>query len=148
MQPQNPPGIDLDCIVATLDELYALRFVLLLPITHAAPRGDNIGVEIPTAVCRQLGLDGEWSWVIVSEYHVDQWPNAGLRSSPGRPGVLRTVLCRRYCSRGSRPRFASPCQCEDAWCIALPKRHLLSCAFVKVQFPQANVRLTPGRRMC
>src|SRR5437868_4065674 len=73
------------CIVAALDDPGAPKFVLLLPITHAPPRGDTAVVEIPPRVCRYLGLDQERSWVVVSEYNVDEWPNAGLGVIPGKP---------------------------------------------------------------
>jgi hypothetical protein len=36
-----------------------------------------------------LGLDDEPSWIVVSEYNVDAWPNAGLAPLPGRPRVFR-----------------------------------------------------------
>ena len=35
-----------------------------------------------------MGLDELPSWIIVSEYNVDEWPNAGLSPLPGRPGVF------------------------------------------------------------
>ena len=35
-----------------------------------------------------LGLDDAPSWVIVSEYNVDEWPNGGLAPLPGRPDVF------------------------------------------------------------
>lgn len=63
------------CLVATpLDA----DFVLILPITHSKPGPNTAAVEIPDAVRRALGLNHERSWVIVSEYNVDTWPNAGI----------------------------------------------------------------------
>lgn len=73
------------CIVATLDQTVDPRFVLLLPITHAVSLGDTAAVEIPSKVCAALGFDEQRSWVVVSEYNVDEWPNAGLRAVPGKP---------------------------------------------------------------
>lgn len=61
---------------------------MLLPITHSPPTADTAGVEIPTKVKQALGLDDAPSWVVVSEYNVDEWPNAGLSPLPGRPGVF------------------------------------------------------------
>ena len=64
------------------------RFVVILPITHTAPAGDTVGIEIPPSVRRSLALDDVASWVIVSEHNVDEWPNAGLAPVPGRPGIF------------------------------------------------------------
>lgn len=61
---------------------------MLLPITHSPPTADTVGVEIPAKVKQALGLDDAPSWVVVSEYNVDEWPNAGLSPLPGRPGVF------------------------------------------------------------
>ena len=72
------------CLVAASDSLSKPRFVVLLPITHSPPGSDAVGIEIPAKVKRALGLDAP-SWVIVSEYNVDEWPNAGLSPLPGRP---------------------------------------------------------------
>jgi hypothetical protein len=72
------------CIAVATDPAAEPQFVVLLPITHAEPTGDTVGIEIPARVRAALGLDDERSWIIVSEYNVDSWPNAGLR--PVRDG--------------------------------------------------------------
>jgi hypothetical protein len=76
------------CLVAASDSAVAPRFVVILPITHSAPTGDTVGIEIPPKVARALGLDEVRSWVVVSDHNVDEWPNAGLAPVPGRPGVF------------------------------------------------------------
>jgi hypothetical protein len=76
------------CLVAASDSATTPRFVVILPITHAAPARDTVGVEIPSRVRQALGLDDAPCWVIVSEHNVDEWPNAGLVPLPGRPGVF------------------------------------------------------------
>ena len=76
------------CLVAAADPAVLPRYVVLLPITHTRPIGDTVGIEIPARVRQALGLDDTPSWVIVSEYNVDEWPNAGLSSLPGRPDVF------------------------------------------------------------
>jgi hypothetical protein len=76
------------CLVAASDSLARPRYVVLLPITHAPPTGDTVGIEIPTQVKRAIGLDDEPSWVIVSEHNVDEWPNSGLSPLPGRPEIF------------------------------------------------------------
>ena len=76
------------CLVAATDADVRPRFVVLLPITHSAPTGDTLGIEIPARVRAALGLDDLPSWVIVSEHNVDEWPNGGLAPLPGRSGVF------------------------------------------------------------
>jgi hypothetical protein len=76
------------CLVAASDSASRPRYIVLLPITHTPPAGGASGIEIPAAVKQALGLDGERSWVIVSEHNVDEWPNAGVSPLPGRPGVF------------------------------------------------------------
>jgi hypothetical protein len=62
--------------------------VVLLPITHSPPDASTVGIEIPARVKRAIGLDEAPSWVIVSEYNVDEWPNAGFSPLPGKPGTF------------------------------------------------------------
>jgi hypothetical protein len=76
------------CLVAATDSAMRPRYVVLLPITHTQPSGDTIGIEIPAKVKQAIGLDAVPSWVIVSEYNIDEWPNGGLSPVPGRPSVF------------------------------------------------------------
>lgn len=76
------------CLVAASDSTVRPRFVVILPITHSPPDEDTVGIEVPARVRQALGLDDAPSWVIVSEYNVDEWPNGGLAPLPGRPGVF------------------------------------------------------------
>lgn len=76
------------CLVAASDSLTRPRYVVLLPITHTPPNGETVGLQIPDKVREAIGLDDEPGWIIVSEYNVDEWPNAGLAPLPGRPGVF------------------------------------------------------------
>jgi len=76
------------CLVAASDSQTKPRFVVLLPITHSPPLGDTVAIEIPAKVRQAIGLDDEPSWVVVSEYNVDEWPNAGLMPVPGKPDVF------------------------------------------------------------
>jgi hypothetical protein len=75
------------CLVAASDSSTTPRFVVILPITHSAPRGDDVGIEIPHKVRRALGLDEAPSWVLVSDHNVDEWPNAGLTPVQSQPDV-------------------------------------------------------------
>ncbi|MDQ2859652.1 MAG: type II toxin-antitoxin system PemK/MazF family toxin [Pseudomonadota bacterium] len=76
------------CLVAASDSAATPRFVVILPITHAPPTGDTVGIEIPRRVRQAVGLDDAPSWVIVSEHNVDEWPNGGLVPLPGHPGMF------------------------------------------------------------
>ncbi len=76
------------CLVAASDSTTTPRFVVILPITHTAPAGDTVGIEIPPRVRQAIGLDDAPTWVIVSEHNVDEWPNGGLAPIPGRPGIF------------------------------------------------------------
>ncbi|WJH40330.1 hypothetical protein N7E02_27810 [Aliirhizobium terrae] len=71
------------CLIATSDPAARPRYVVILPITHSRPAGKTIGIEIPPKVKQAIGLDEAPSWVIVSEYNIDEWPNAGLSPIPG-----------------------------------------------------------------
>ncbi|AMN47181.1 hypothetical protein ACG33_08750 [Steroidobacter denitrificans] len=75
------------CLVVASDSDTKPRFVVLLPITHSPPLGDTVAVEIPAKVRKAIGLDDAPSWIVVSEYNVDEWPNAGLAPLPGRPDL-------------------------------------------------------------
>ena len=76
------------CLIAASDPSASPRFVVILAITHSQPDQDTVGIEIPAKVKQAIGLDDTPSWIIVSEYNVDEWPNAGLASVPGRAGVF------------------------------------------------------------
>lgn len=74
------------CLVAATDALARPRYVVLMPITHAPPSGDTVGIEIPLRVKQAIGLDDVPSWVIVSEHNIDEWPNGRLSPVPVRRG--------------------------------------------------------------
>lgn len=75
------------CLVAVMEPVTQPRFVIILPITRSAPDKNTVGIEVPANVGRAIGLDNEPSWVVVSEYNIDEWPNAGLTAVPGRAGA-------------------------------------------------------------
>lgn len=70
-------------VLAHMDEGGDTR-VYVLPITHYPPSSDEDGVEIPQAIKRRIGLDGERSWVVVSEANIFDWPGPDLRFLPGQ----------------------------------------------------------------
>lgn len=76
--------------------------VYAVPVTHSAPVETDTAIEIPPLVKARLSLDGERSWVVVSEANVFAWPGPDLRFVPGRgpdsraygflpPGFFRVV---------------------------------------------------------
>lgn len=76
--------------------------VLVLPVTHSPPQPPDEGVELPQPTQQRLGLDGERSWIVVSEANDFTWPGPDLRMLPGQgpesavygvlpPGVFRVV---------------------------------------------------------
>ena len=88
-------------VLARQDEDGTTR-VYVLPITHTAPAQPDEALEIPAPVKARLGLDGERSWVVVSEANLFAWPGPDLRFLPGKgpesaaygflpPGLFRAV---------------------------------------------------------
>lgn len=62
--------------------------VLVLPITHAPPHEAADAVEIPRVTKQRLGLDGERSWIVVTEVNEFIWPGPDLRPVPGGDGSI------------------------------------------------------------
>jgi hypothetical protein len=73
------------CLAVTLIPAIGELYVVILPITHSPPDAQTAAVELPTRVKQSLGLDDQPSWVVVSEYNVDSWPNAGIAPLPDKP---------------------------------------------------------------
>jgi mRNA-degrading endonuclease toxin of MazEF toxin-antitoxin module len=90
--------------------------VVVVPITHAAPRDPGVAVEIPGAVKNHLGLDSERSWVILDEINEFGWPGFDLRPIKGDDvridyGFLPPRLFRRLIEKFAekvRGRSATP----------------------------------------
>lgn len=72
------------CIAVATDAQKGHQRIVILPITHSKPSRGTNGIEIPAPVRAALGLGEEPCWVIVSEYNIDDWPNAGIAPVPGR----------------------------------------------------------------
>jgi len=103
-QTEQEEGIkDRPCaVVLTVQGEKGRTRVYALPITHSAPARPEDAVEIPTPVKARLGLDGERSWIVVSEANVFTWPGPDLHFLPGKgpetatfgflpPGFFRVV---------------------------------------------------------
>ena len=76
------------CLMIATDPAVTPRFVVLLPITHSAPTGGTVGIEVPAAVRAHLGLDEQPCWVVISDHNIDEWPNPGLQPVPGDRDVF------------------------------------------------------------
>jgi hypothetical protein len=60
--------------------------VIVAPITHQPPEDESASIEIPRAVCRELGLDSGRHWLRLDELNRFAWPGYDLRQIPGRTG--------------------------------------------------------------
>jgi hypothetical protein len=58
--------------------------VLVLPVTHSPPGNPADAIEIPLATKNRLGLDGERSWILITEANEFVWPGPDLRPVRGR----------------------------------------------------------------
>jgi len=66
------------------------RKVIVLPIPHTSPHDPALGIEIPAATKRRLGLDDERSSIVVAEANRFTWPGPDLR--PMKSGDATTVV--------------------------------------------------------
>jgi hypothetical protein len=71
-------------IVMTVVDQDGDKEVLVLSITHSAPADPADAIEIPAATKTRLGLDGERSWIMITEANEFVWPGPDLRTVPGR----------------------------------------------------------------
>ena len=58
------------------------QHVLVLPVTHSPPGVQENAIEIPADTKKRLGLDGERSWIVLSEWNEFSWPGPDLRTTP------------------------------------------------------------------
>ncbi len=72
------------CAVVLATETVAGLEVILLPITHTAPRDPTEAVELPLATKRRLGLDDARSWIALTEVNRFLWPGFDIRPKPGQ----------------------------------------------------------------
>jgi hypothetical protein len=68
------------CVIVTaVEEVDGRTVVTVSPISHSQPEDASSGIEIPPKVKSHLGLDGEQSWVILTEVNRFAWPGYDLR---------------------------------------------------------------------
>ena len=73
--------------------------VTVLPVTHSPPRDAAAAVEIPQPLKQHLGLDGQRSWIVVSEGNEFEWPGFDLRKIPGGESYEFGMLPQRFYSQ-------------------------------------------------
>ena len=69
-------------IVLSAGEQEGTTKVLVVPVTHSPPDDLAAALELPQSVKKHLGLDGERSWVVLSESNLFDWPGPDLRRVP------------------------------------------------------------------
>ena len=89
--------------------------VIVAPITREPPDDPSASLEVPAAVCRQLGLKGDRQWLRFDELNRFTWPGFELRVIPGKNRVdygmlprdlfekLKSGILQRQQARRSRP---------------------------------------------
>jgi len=70
-------------VVAVRKAVHGDLRTLVAPITHAPARDPSDSLEMPVAVARALGLDGERHWLRLDELNRFSWPGYDLRPIPG-----------------------------------------------------------------
>jgi len=95
------------CLLFAVVAQDGMTEVLILPITHAPPTADDIGVEIPRRVKQALGLDDAPSWIIVTDGNRDVWPSPDLQQVPGAAGRFHYGILPRPLFRQVRDAFAA-----------------------------------------
>lgn len=88
--------------------------VTVVPITHATPSRPEHAVEIPSAVKRQLRLDDQRSWIVVSEGNEFLWRAMIFGRSPVRTTtvmaffrLVSSIALSRRSSRAAVPAWAN-----------------------------------------
>ena len=60
-----------------------VTIVTVVAVTHAPPSDPADAVEIPAKIKAQLGLDGQRSWIVITEVNSFVWPGPDLSAIPG-----------------------------------------------------------------
>lgn len=81
---EGPKDRPCTIVVATRRDKHDDIRVIVAPITHEPPTDPTASIEIPPAICRRLGLDGDRHWLRLDELNRFSWPGFDLRPVPGR----------------------------------------------------------------
>lgn len=76
---------DRPCAIVAARQVIAGRDVVtVVPVTHSPPSDATDAIEIPAALKAHLGLDGQPSWIVITETNDFLWPGPDLRPVPGK----------------------------------------------------------------
>ncbi|WP_158637956.1 hypothetical protein [Sphingomonas ginsenosidivorax] len=69
--------------------MFAEALMIAHILCHHVDRGmpatrDQLAIEVPEAVRRDLGLSGDRSWIIITEWNRFAWPGYDIRPIAGR----------------------------------------------------------------
>nr|WP_279308210.1 type II toxin-antitoxin system PemK/MazF family toxin [Niveispirillum sp. BGYR6] len=94
------------------------QVVTVLPITHRPPTDARLAVEIPTMTKQRLGLDGERSWVVLTEANRFFWPGPDLRPlRAGDGGSVAYGLLPQALMADIRQRFIALIKAQKAGAV-------------------------------
>lgn len=71
-------------VVAAHTDRNGQLVVVVLPVTRSAPSDPAEAIEIPPDTKRRLGLDGDRSWIVLTEMNVFPWPGPDVRPVTGK----------------------------------------------------------------
>lgn len=73
-------------VVAAYNQSGAVQ-TIVAPVTHAPPLGGDLAasLEIPAAICKELGFDDGRHWLRLDELNRFLWPGYDLRPRPDDP---------------------------------------------------------------
>lgn len=106
-------------VILVTQDLGGDEIVTALPITHSPPRFTEHAMEIPARTKARLGLDGERSWVVLTEANQFVWPGPDLR--PAVAGDLQSVaygLLPRAFFLELRARFVDMLRAQSAGVVS------------------------------
>ena len=58
--------------------------IIVAPVTHSAPERDADAMEMPATVKRDLRLDSDRSWIVITEMNRFVWPGPDIRPVGGK----------------------------------------------------------------
>jgi hypothetical protein len=79
-------------VVVARIERAAGVLILVAPVTHVTPHDPSEAVEIPANVKRQLNLDRDRSWIVLTELNRFFWPGPDIRPLPGSDAPFYDAL--------------------------------------------------------
>jgi hypothetical protein len=75
---QEEGAKDRPCLIVMVREDAGERLITVLPITHSEPEAGN-GIEVPRGTRERLKLDGDRSWIVLTDLNQFDWPGPDIR---------------------------------------------------------------------